>query len=314
MAAIGAQASRLARDLALGGNSSSAASSSKIPRLVYGTAWKKDQTADLVYAALRAGFRGIDTAAQPKHYDERGVGEGVRRAVAEGIVKRQQLFIQTKFTAPDGQSHMAPYDLAAPLVEKVHQSVQSSLDNFTIDGQEPYLDSIVLHSPLDTIQDTLTAWKALESYAPHTLRNLGISNATLPVVEALHSRAARPPAVVQNRFHARTGYEGPLRAFCRDRGVVFQSFWTITANGRLVQSQPVVRVARGAGVEAVAAYYALVLGLGNVTILDGTTDEDNMKEDLEGVEKVGLWAEGKGAADWEAALKGFKTMIGDADA
>lgn len=90
MAAIGAQASRLARDLALGGSPSSP---SKIPRLVYGTAWKKDQTADLVYTALRAGFRGIDTAAQPKHYDERGVGEGVRRAVAEGIVKRQDLFV-----------------------------------------------------------------------------------------------------------------------------------------------------------------------------------------------------------------------------
>ena len=90
MAAIGAQASRLAKDLALGGTPSSP---SRIPRLVYGTAWKKDQTADLVYRALRAGFRGIDTAAQPKHYDERGVGEGVRRAVAEGIVKRQDLFV-----------------------------------------------------------------------------------------------------------------------------------------------------------------------------------------------------------------------------
>ncbi|POR38177.1 NAD(P)H-dependent D-xylose reductase [Tolypocladium paradoxum] len=309
MAAIGAQTSRLARDLALAGNPSSP---SKIPRLVYGTAWKKDQTADLVYAALRAGFRGIDTAAQPKHYDERGVGEGVRRAVAEGIVRRQDLFIQTKFTAPDGQNHIAPYDLDAPLVEKVHQSVQSSLNNFTIDGQDPYLDSIVLHSPLDTTQDTMTAWQTLESYASHTLRNLGISNATLPVVEALHSRAARPPAAVQNRFHARTAFEVPLRAFCRDRGIVFQSFWTITANGRLVQSEPVGRVARGAGVEAVAAYYALVLGLGEVTILDGTTDEAHMKEDLEGVEKVGLWAEGEGAADWETALKSFKAMIGDA--
>ncbi|PNY28495.1 NAD(P)H-dependent D-xylose reductase [Tolypocladium capitatum] len=310
-----AQASRLATDVALGGDSSSSSSSSSstIPRLVYGTAWKRDQTADLVYAALRAGFRGIDTAAQPKHYDERGAGEGVRRAVAEGIVKRQHLFIQTKFTAPDGQNHMAPYDLDAPLVEKVHQSVQSSLKNFTMDdGQEPFLDSVVLHSPLDTIQDTMTVWETLESYAPRTIRNLGISNATLPIVEALHSRAARPPAVVQNRFHARTGYEGPLRAFCRDRGVVFQSFWTITANGRLVQGEPVVRVARGAGVEPVAAYYALVLGLGNVAILDGTTDERHMKEDLEGVEKVGLWAEGEGAADWEAALGSFKTMIGDA--
>lgn len=87
---IGAQASRLARDLVVGG----APATSTIPRLAYGTAWKKEQTADLVYAALRAGFRAVDTAAQPKHYDEHGVGVGVRRAIAEGLIKRDELFVR----------------------------------------------------------------------------------------------------------------------------------------------------------------------------------------------------------------------------
>jgi diketogulonate reductase-like aldo/keto reductase len=87
---IGAQASRLARDLTL--NSPSATS---IPRLIYGTAWKKMATADLVYAALKNGFRGIDTAAQPKHYDEAGVAAGVKRAVSEGLVKRQEIFVSS---------------------------------------------------------------------------------------------------------------------------------------------------------------------------------------------------------------------------
>lgn len=88
--AIGAQASRLARDLTLAG-----ASATKIPKLVYGTAWKKDLTAGLVYKALKNGFRGIDTAAQPKHYDEQAVGEGVRRAVADGVVKREDVFVRS---------------------------------------------------------------------------------------------------------------------------------------------------------------------------------------------------------------------------
>ena len=189
--------------------------------------------------------------------------------------------------------------------------MQSSLKNFTINGQEPYLDSIVLHSPLDTMQETMAAWQTLESYAPQTLRNLGISNATLPEVEALLEQAVRAPAVVQNRFHAATGYEVPLRALCRAKGIVFQSFWTLTTNPRLVKSEPAARVARGAGVKAVAAYYSLVLGLGELTILDGTKDEAHMKEDLEGVEKVGLWADGDGATEWEAALKSFKAMVGD---
>lgn len=41
-----------------------------MPRLIYGTAWKKERTTDLVVKAVLAGFRGIDTACQPKHYQE----------------------------------------------------------------------------------------------------------------------------------------------------------------------------------------------------------------------------------------------------
>ena len=64
-----------------------------MPRLIYGTAWKGDRTEDLVYAALRAGFRAIDTAPRPWDYDEAGVGRGVRRALREGFVRRDELFV-----------------------------------------------------------------------------------------------------------------------------------------------------------------------------------------------------------------------------
>jgi hypothetical protein len=63
-----------------------------MPAMMYGTAWKKDRTADLVYEAIKAGFRGIDTAAMKRHYDEALVGEGIRRAIREGIVTRGDLF------------------------------------------------------------------------------------------------------------------------------------------------------------------------------------------------------------------------------
>ena len=48
-----------------------------MPRILYGTAWKGADTARLVALALRHGFRGLDTACQPKHYDEAGVGAGL---------------------------------------------------------------------------------------------------------------------------------------------------------------------------------------------------------------------------------------------
>jgi diketogulonate reductase-like aldo/keto reductase len=80
-------AAKLAKDLTLKG------SSTAMPKLVYGTAWKKDRSADLVYSALKNGFRGIDTAGQPKHYNEKGVGEGVQRAIKDGLIKRGGLFV-----------------------------------------------------------------------------------------------------------------------------------------------------------------------------------------------------------------------------
>jgi diketogulonate reductase-like aldo/keto reductase len=201
--------------------------------------------------------------------------------------------------------------LQAPLADKVHQSIRSSLKNFTIEGEEPYLDSVVLHSPMDTIQDTMTVWETLEQYHPHKIRNIGISNTTLSVLDALYANVNIKPSVVQNRFHDDTDYETELRAYCRDKHVVFQSFWTLSANPALVRSKPVKMVAEKAGVEIAAAYYSLVIGLEHLVVLDGTTKELHMRDDLEGLEKVGVWAEGVGASDWASALAAFRGLIGD---
>jgi diketogulonate reductase-like aldo/keto reductase len=64
----------------------------KMPLMMYGTAWKRERTADLVYEAIKAGFRGIDTAAMKRHYDEAGTGQGIQRAINDGLVKRQDLY------------------------------------------------------------------------------------------------------------------------------------------------------------------------------------------------------------------------------
>jgi diketogulonate reductase-like aldo/keto reductase len=169
----------------------------------------------------------------------------------------------------------------------------------------------VLHSPLGTMADTLTVWEALSTYVPARIRHLGIANTPMPILEhLLSSPGVRVrPAVVQNRFHGETRYEVPMRALCRRSGVVFQTFWTLTGNPRLVRHEAVAALAHAAGVEKEVAYYALVLGLGGTTILDGTTSEAHMKADLEGVEKVGRWAEGEGQEAWTEALGKFKELI-----
>jgi len=88
----------------------------RIPGLVYGTAWKEDATESLVLGALTSGFRGLDTANQRKHYHEAGVGRAIARAGAAGI-RRDELFVQSKFTHRDGQDHRLPYAAGAPANE-----------------------------------------------------------------------------------------------------------------------------------------------------------------------------------------------------
>src|SRR5262245_11165459 len=65
-----------------------------IPAFLYGTAWKEADTERLTWLALRAGFSGIDTANQRKHYYEAGVGAAVAAAIAQGFVRRADLFLQ----------------------------------------------------------------------------------------------------------------------------------------------------------------------------------------------------------------------------
>jgi diketogulonate reductase-like aldo/keto reductase len=76
-----------------------------VPHFLYGTAWKEQATRPLTELALRAGFRGIDTANQRRHYDEAAVGQAIAAAITRGLVARGDLFLQTKFTFRAGQDH-----------------------------------------------------------------------------------------------------------------------------------------------------------------------------------------------------------------
>ncbi|WP_345969257.1 aldo/keto reductase [Sulfurimonas sp. HSL1-6] len=249
----------------------------QMPALIYGTAWKKEQTAPLVEAALRCGFRGIDTACQPRHYHEAGVGEALAKMRGEGL-EREAVFLQTKFTPVDGQDpENTPYDRNAPLPEQVAQSFRVSLDNL----RTGYVDSYVLHSPLFPFARLLSVWRAMETIAADGgARQLGISNCyELRTLQRLFDEAEIKPAVLQNRFYADSGYDVELRAFCDANGIRYQSFWSLTANPHLLGSEPVIRAAMARRVGTPQIFYAYLIAKG-ITPLDGTTSSVHMQEDL----------------------------------
>lgn len=250
----------------------------RMPRLIYGTAWKKDKTAVWVEAAIRNGFRGIDTACQPKHYHEAGVGAGIAACIDAGVVTRDALYLQTKFTPIDGHDpRQIPYDPAASLSEQVAQSFQRSLQNLATD----YVDGLVLHSPLADRDELMAVWRAMEQpFTQGACKQLGISNCyDLDTLRFLYDAANVKPAVLQNRFYAATGYDKALRAFCRQHGIVYQSFWTLTANPGLLVHPTVTALAEKYRRSAAQVFFRYLTQSGIVP-LTGTTSEQHMREDL----------------------------------
>ena len=211
-----------------------------MPQLIYGTAWKKNATETLARRAMRAGFVGFDTACQPKHYDEAALG-----AALEGV-SREHLWVQTKFTPPGGHDERVPYDLGAPVEVQVwrgaasprrasrtrlpldarrgrvvtpRQSFNRSLENLGTD----YVDAYIMHTPFDTVEETLRAWRAMEAVGDRAQR-LGISNLyDLGVLEALWDAASVKPTVLQNRFYNRTNYDREIRRFCVEKGIQYMA-------------------------------------------------------------------------------------------
>ena len=248
------------------------------PSFMYGTAWKKEATTELVKLAVESGFTAIDTANQLIHYDEVRVGEALLDLQKKGVT-RDALFLQTKFTSVNGQGKTTPYDASAPLTAQVNQSMDSSLLHLHTD----HLDSYVLHGPYhrDVLGDSdWEVWGAIESlYAAGKTRMVGISNVSAGQLKELCTKAKVKPMMVQNRCYAVLGWDREVRAICREHGVIYQGFSLLTANGK-VMGDPAIRAAakRLRATESQVVFrFAIQVGMLPLT---GTTNLAHMKQDL----------------------------------
>ncbi len=250
-----------------------------IPDFIYGTAWKEDRTPALTELALRMGFRAIDTANQRRHYFEAGVGEGLAAAYRAGVVTREDLFLQTKFTYQRGQDHRLPYDPAASLSVQVAQSMASSLEHLATS----YVDSYLLHGPAsnyDWCEADTEVWEAMrkERDAGRT-RVLGVSNVSLDHLQRMAAARLEQPAFVQNRCYARFGWDRAVREFCSDHKIVYQGFSLLTANQEVLQHPLIASVAATAGATPAQIVFAFARAVGMLP-LTGTSNAEHMQQDL----------------------------------
>ena len=182
----------------------------KMPIIGLGT-WtlSNDQAENSTYHALKDGYRLIHTA---RYYQcEIGVGRGIQKAIDEGIVTREEVFVTSKIMPSD-------YNRAT-------QGINDSLRDLGLD----YIDLMLIHQPGYNDE---AVYKALEqAVRDGKVRSIGISNYYTPeAFDEVMSYATITPAVIQNENHIY--YQNTkLQEYVKQFGVVVESWYPFGGRG-----------------------------------------------------------------------------------
>lgn len=253
---------------------------------IYGTAWKKEDTAQLVSDAIVAGFTSFDTANQKKHYREDYMGEALKEQFDKGL-DRKTLFIQSKFTHIGGQDHRLPYNPEDSFTEQTLSSFNSSLKNLHTD----YLDSYLIHGPLyqDRVGDEdLEIWQTMEGLAGQgKVKNIGLSNVSINYLKQFYEQAKVKPTFVQNRCYANRAWDHDVHSFCLEHDITYQGFSLLTANQEVWNSEKVSELATKYNVTSADVIFKFAKQI-KMLPLTGTTNVKRMKSNLNNIETFEL--------------------------
>lgn len=269
---------------------------SPIPRLIYGTTiHSPPRTQPDIIQAFQSGFRGIDTASTRKFHDESRDGDSISIVLSQDIASRDSLLIQTKYTSPYGQPNDEsrwPYDVEDSHSLRVLKSVSRSLNELKVDTIDVYL----LHSPLETLSETLDVWRTLEDIVSRGgIRYLGICHAGYDLLQDLWEQVNIKPAFIQNSFYCRdSGFDVDVVRFCRQRGLIYQVFGLFSPRNELLFGSDLVKELMHQGATMHQALIRALMGAAEsvalrLCILSGTTSRGHMEENIEALEmKVNL--------------------------
>ncbi|MFF7731546.1 aldo/keto reductase [Streptomyces sp. NPDC007984] len=198
-----------------------------LPALGLGT-WPlgDDEAQAAVLSALEAGYRLIDTATN--YRNERGVG----RAVASGVVPREEVVVTTKLP---GRHHGYEETLA---------SFEESRARLGLE----YVDLYLIHWPLPRVDRYVDSWKAMIKLREEGLvKSIGVSNFTAAHIDRLEKETGVLPSVNQIELHPLLPQE-ELRAFHAGKGIVTESWSPLGRGTQLLRDPAVARIAQAHGV------------------------------------------------------------------
>ncbi|MGW0614681.1 aldo/keto reductase [Streptomyces sp. NPDC002788] len=198
-----------------------------LPALGLGT-WPlgDDEAQQAVLSALEAGYRLIDTATN--YRNETGVG----RAVASGVVPREEIVVTTKLP---GRHH------------GYEETLASFEESRTRLGLE-YVDLYLIHWPLPRVDRYVDSWKAMIKLREDGLvRSIGVSNFMAGHIERLEKETGVLPSVNQIELHPFLPQE-ELRAFHTGRNILTESWSPLGRGTSLLEDSSVARIAEAHGV------------------------------------------------------------------
>ncbi|WP_300755959.1 aldo/keto reductase [uncultured Oscillibacter sp.] len=221
-----------------------------------------EQAENSVYWALRDGYRLIDTARI--YGNEQGVGRGIQRAIDEGLVTREEIFVTTKMWTDD-------YDNGAEAIDR-------SLERLGLD----YIDLMILHHSQP--RNDVAAYQAMEQAVEDgKLRSIGLSNYYTPEdFDRLVNATTITPALMQNEthpYHQSTGMKDHLSQY----GTVMESWFPLGGRGNtqtLFNDETISAIATAHGKTSAQVILRWHLQAGNIAI-PGSSNEDHIQENFE---------------------------------
>lgn len=221
-----------------------------------------DQAANSVYWALRDGYRLIDTARI--YGNESGVGRGIRRAIDEGFVTREEIFVTAKMWTSDFDNGDA--------------AVDASLDRLGLD----YVDLMILHhsQPWNDVQ----AYQAMErAVNAGKLRSIGLSNYYEPEdFDRLVNAANIKPAILQNETHP-YHQSSEMKEHIAQYGTVLESWFPLGGRGNtqtLFRDDTIASIAATHGKTSAQIILRWHLQVGNIAI-PGSSNEAHIAENFD---------------------------------
>ena len=220
----------------------------------------KKECEESVYQAIKAGYRLIDTAAA--YYNEDAVGAAVKRAIADGLCTREDLFITSKLWLQD-------YGY-----ENAKKGIETSMKLLGVD----YIDLYLLHQPYG---DYLGAWKALEeAYQAGKIKSIGISNITVNLWNKFKDGMTVMPAVNQVEFNPFV-QQKELRKVMAENNIRLEAWYPLGhGNKDLLENETIVSLAKKYHKNAGQIILRWIYQEGVIS-LPKSTNEERMKGNID---------------------------------